>query len=248
MDTGSAAAECQQPVRDARGHGAIVFDAARLRQAGADLLDPAWWGAAAEPVAAGGRGAAWFVRGPFGDAVLRRYRRGGFAARFSGDRYGWFGESRVRSVVEFRLLARLHALGLPVPAPLLAGWWRRGLAYRAAILVERIDGARPLAAWLGGDVDAAPWDAVGATIAAFHHRGVDHADLNANNVLIDRDGRPWLIDFDRGRVRATAGRWRRRNLARLQRSLAKLAGGDDRWRRGWARLQFAYDAASGAAR
>jgi 3-deoxy-D-manno-octulosonic acid kinase len=247
MDTGSAAAERQQPFRDARGNGAIVFDPMRLQQASAELLDPAAWGAAAEPVATGGRGAAWFVRGPFGDAVLRRYRRGGLAARFSGDRYVWRGEARARSVAEFRLLARLRALGLPVPAPLLAGWWREGFAYRAAILVERIAGARPLSSWLAGDVDAAPWEAVGTTIAAFHRHGVDHADLNADNVLVDRDGRPWLIDFDRGRERG-AGSWRRRNLARLRRSLAKLAAGDDRWHRGWMRLQAAYDAATETAR
>lgn len=246
METGSAAADRQQPFRDARGDGAIVFDPARVRQATPDMLDPAWWGAAAEPVAAGGRGAAWFVRTPFGEAVLRRYRRGGAAARVSADRYLWLGRDRVRSIREFRLLERLRALDLPVPAPLLAGWWRRGIAYRAAIVVERIPGARPLAAWLGAQVDDAPWEAVGATIAAFHRHGVDHADLNANNVLVDGDGRPWLIDFDRGRRRVPADGWRRGNLARLQRSLHKLAAGDDGWRRGWARLQRAYDAAGGA--
>lgn len=246
METGSAAADRQQPFRDARGDGAIVFDPARVRQATPDMLDPAWWGAAAEPVAAGGRGAAWFVRAPFGEAVLRRYRRGGAAARVSADRYLWLGRDRVRSIREFRLLERLRALDLPVPAPLLAGWWRRGIAYRAAIVVERIPGARPLASWLGAQVDDAPWEAVGATIAAFHRHGVDHADLNANNVLVDGDGRPWLIDFDRGRQRVPADGWRRGNLARLQRSLGKLAAGDDGWRRGWARLQRGYDAAGGA--
>src|SRR5688572_33122548 len=115
METGIAAVERQQPFRDPRGDGAIVFDPARLRQATQDMLDPAWWGSAAEPVSAGGRGAAWFVHGPAGDAVLRRYRRGGVAARFSHDRYLWLGHDRVRSVGESRLHAQLHALGLAVP-------------------------------------------------------------------------------------------------------------------------------------
>ena len=247
MSRDAAAAECLQPFRDASGDGAIVFDATRLRQATPDMLDPAWWGEAAVPVASGGRGAAWFVEGPFGAGVLRRYLRGGAVARISRDRYLWLGEERVRSVEEFRLLGRLHRQGLPVPRPLLAGWWRLGASYRAAILVERIAGARPFAHWLDGDVDAAPWEAAGTTIAAFHRHGVDHADLNANNLLVDDDDAVWLIDFDRGRQRAPAAGWRRDNLERLQRSLAKLAPGDG-WGRGWARLQHAYDAAlAGAA-
>lgn len=242
METAIVAAEHQQPFRDPRGDGAIVFDPVRLRQASHEMLDPQWWGDAAEPVAAGGRGAAWFVRGAFGDGVLRRYHRGGVAARFSRDRYVWLGSERVRSVEEFRLLALLRASGLPVPAPLLAGWWRHGASYRAAILIERIAGARPLATWLDDRADAAPWSAIGTMIADFHRHGLDHADLNANNILVDGDGTPWLIDFDRGAIRPPGGSWRRNNLARLQRSLAKLAP-DGRWQRGWTRLQSAYDAA-----
>ena len=242
METAIAAAERQQTFRDPRGDGAIVFDPTRLRQASHEMLEPEWWGDRAEPVAVGGRGAAWFVHGAFGDGVLRRYHRGGVAARFSRERYLWLGGDRVRSVGEFRLLARLREHGLPVPAPLLAGWWRKGASYRAALLVERIAGARPLAAWLDGRVDAAPWAAVGETIAAFHRVGVDHADLNAHNILVDGGGGIWLIDFDRGAVRPANGSWRRANLHRLQRSLAKLAH-DDGWRRGWVRLQAAYDAA-----
>ncbi len=236
MEVEYAAEERQQTFRDPRGDGAIVFDAARMRQAAPGMLEAEWWGDAATPVVSGGRGAAWFVRGPFGEGVLRRYRRGGAAARFSQDRYLWLGAERVRSVAEFRLLAGLRALGLPVPAPLLAGWWRRGATYRAAILVERIAGARALAGWLGPSADAAPWESIGATIARFHRNGLDHADLNAHNILVDADERPWLIDLDRSRRRAPGEAWVRGNLARLQRSLAKLSPDDDRWRPGYSRL------------
>ena len=83
MGVTAAAAECQQPFRDARGPGAIVFDPARLRQAEPAMLQPGYWGARAEPVSGqGGRGAAWFVSGNEGAAVLRHYRRGGLMARF----------------------------------------------------------------------------------------------------------------------------------------------------------------------
>ena len=239
MGVTSAAVEIRQPFRDARGTGAIVFDPARLRQAAPEMLDPSHWRGSASPVQDGGRGAAWFVHGDFGDAVLRHYRRGGLAARLGRSRYFWLGEAPVRCLAEFRLLAELRAERLPVPAPLLAGYWRKGLHYGAAILVERIPGARALASWLTKDPDAAPWEPVGAMLADFHRAGLDHADLNAHNILLDDAGAPWLIDLDRSR-RRTDGPWRQANLDRLARSLAKLSAGDERWRRGYARLLDAY--------
>ncbi len=121
MGVTAAAVEIRQPFRDTRGAGAIVFDPARLRQAAPEMLDPGFWRGSASPVQEGGRGAAWFVRGEFGDAVLRHYRRGGLAARLGRSRYFWLGEPRVRCLAEFRLLAALRAECLPVPAPLLAG-------------------------------------------------------------------------------------------------------------------------------
>lgn len=239
---GIAAAALQtQPFRDERGAGAIVFDRARLPQASAAWLDSAHWNDAAEPVARGGRGAAWFVSGDFGQAVLRHYRRGGLAARFSADRYLWLGEARVRSLAEFRLMSELHAAGLRVPAPLLAGYWREGLGYRAAILVERIEGARPFSEWLAQPASPV-WEAAGLSIAHLHHAGVEHADLNANNLLVDPLGRVWIIDFDRGVRRAPESGWREANLRRLARSLAKLSrGGSSEWERGFARLRTAYE-------
>lgn len=156
--------------------------------------------------------------------MLRRYLRGGLVARFSRDAYAWHGESHVRSLVEYRLLRALRERGLPVPAPHAACYWRRGLRYRAAILVERIAGARSLAELAAGQGSGAPWAAAGRLVAGFHRAGLDHADLNAHNVLFDEHGRGWLIDLDRGRLRRLARGWRERNLARLLRSLRKLRG------------------------
>ena len=59
-------------------------------------------------------------------------------------------------------------------------------------------------------------------IRRFHDHGVWHADLNANNVLIDNENRLYLIDFDRGRLRQAAPQWQQANLDRLKRSLLKL--------------------------
>jgi 3-deoxy-D-manno-octulosonic acid kinase len=212
--------EQEQAFRDAGGEGSIVFDPGRLRQASPALFDPHAYGDAARPVrGAGGRGAAWFVDGEFGAGVLRHYRRGGWAARASRDGYLWQGKARVRSLREFALLQRLLSYGLPVPAPIAAFYLRRGWRYRAAILVERIAGASSLVqAVNAGD---APWTAVGAAIARCHRHSAHHVDLNANNILLDREREPWLIDWDRGRIEATQGSWIPRVLDRLQRSLLK---------------------------
>ena len=209
---------------DDRGEGAILFDATRQRQAGPELFDPGHWGERAQRIGQGGRGGAWFVDAGGRELVLRRYLRGGWAARLSRDGYAWRGESRVRSFAEYRLLRELRQRGLAVPAPHAACYWKRGHTYRAAILVERIAGAHSLAELAALQGNAAPWAATGRLIAEFHRAGLDHADLNAHNVLFDGGGAGWLIDLDRGRLRKPARSWRERNLARLLRSLRKLRG------------------------
>ncbi|MEO8161794.1 MAG: lipopolysaccharide kinase InaA family protein, partial [Arenimonas sp.] len=88
----------------------------------------------------------------------------------------------------------------------------------------------------------APWSAIGAAIAACHGGGAHHVDLNANNILLDRGGRPWLIDWDRGRMEAGPGDWTARVLDRLERSLLKecAAAPAERLREGMAQLRAAH--------
>jgi 3-deoxy-D-manno-octulosonic acid kinase len=215
----TASSDIMRTFRDATGAGAMLFDPVLLPHADLSLFDPA----DAEPVAIGGRGAAWFVHTDAGNAVLRHYRRGGVVARFSRDTYLWQGAERTRSFREFSLLRALHERGLPVPTPLAAVYWRSGTGYRAALLMLRLAGTRSLGALLDHGITL-PWRDLGRTIARFHRAGACHADLNVDNVLMDTNGKLWLIDFDRGTLRAPARGWQQANIARLQRSLRKRLG------------------------
>jgi 3-deoxy-D-manno-octulosonic acid kinase len=214
--------------RTATASGAILADAAGLdgliESAGEALFDPQFWDARAELTATGtGRGAAWFIESGAHRWVLRHYRRGGFIRPFSEDGYLWIGEARVRAFAEYTLLARLTELGLPVPKPIAARYRRLGFGYRCDLITQRIEDARPLSAMLAVEsLSDGSWQAVGATIARLHRCGVDHADLNAHNILLGSLGAVSVIDFDRGRIRAP-GAWRARNLRRLRRSLEKIA-------------------------
>ena len=235
--------EERRAFRGEAGEGLIVFDPRAWPQTPTpEVFDPAHWGDRARPVGSGGRGAAWFVESPGLPMVLRHYLRGGWMARISRDQYLWRDEPSVRSIAEFRLLQVLHARGLPVPRPLAAAYWRQGARYRAAILIERLPGVRSLGERLAED---APWEAAGELVARFHRVGLDHADLNAHNLLFDVGGRGWMIDFDRGRLRAPAAAWQRANLSRLRRSLAKIGGAERRGVvvEGIRRLESAWQAA-----
>ena len=221
--TGFDANEHLTPFRDNRGYGAILFDRTQVRQPDPLWFDPSHWGEAAQVVGEGGRGGAWFIDFGEGGAFLRHYLRGGLVAKLSRDAHLWRGIGHVRSFAEFRLLRVLRDKKLPVPLPFAAWYRREGLHYRAAILMQRLPDVASLAALAAKQ--QAPWAAAGELVARFHRAGLDHADLNAHNILFDNSGQGWMIDFDRSRLRIPATAWREANLQRLQRSLRKLAGG-----------------------
>lgn len=225
----------------------IVYDADRVRQPGAFLFDESYWsGQGAVTGEAAGRGRALFLDTPFGEAVLRRYLRGGLPGRFIRESYLFTGWERSRPVSEFRVLARLAELGLPAPAPFTALVDRRGIGYTGSLLMARIPDSHAVGDHLleyAGLPDA--WARIGACIRHFHDHGVAHADLNARNILVNEAGKVFLIDFDRARIAPGARRVFAANLQRLRRSLEKLWP-NSAWERldiCWENLVAGYEAA-----
>ncbi len=244
----SAPTECRLRV-ESRADGIVVWPE------GGEPPPPEWFdpgalaaGGTTGPAGTGRAATLRFEAG--GEAlVLRHYRRGGLVRRVFEDRYPRVGLRNSRPWRELALLTRLHAGGMPVPRPAaariqpLAPWspW-----YRGDLVTEYLEGTETLAERLCVEAGrAVPWPAIGAAIASFHGVGVDHADLNAHNILLDAEDRVYLIDFDRARLRGP-GRWKQGNLARLRRSLDKVAATADgtEWGDGvWNRLQAGYRSA-----
>lgn len=203
--------------------GTILYDAGVVPEIAHAWFTPAYWrDAGLLRGHGGGRAAACFIETPVGACVLRHYHRGGMMARWLGDRYVWSGHDGTRGVAEFRLTTKLLEMGLPVPVPLATRYQRRGVFYTADLITHRIAGASTLAECLHAkSLDTALAEAVGALVARFHRVGVWHADLNAHNVMVG-ENQLYLIDFDRGQIRAPAWAWQQANLNRLRRSLLKL--------------------------
>lgn len=243
--TGYDAAEGLTPFRDESGYGSILFDVTQVRQPKPQWFWPTHWGEHARPVESGGRGGAWYVDAPFGAVLLRRYLRGGLVSQISRERYWWRGGSRTRSFAEFRVTREAAQRGIPVPRPVAAYYRREGMFYTAAILLERLENVRTLADRSAVAGDGAPWEEAGRLIARCHRAGLDHADLNAHNLLFDPAGRGWVIDLDRARLRIPETGWRERNLRRLERSLRKVRGDRtlDEVAVHWQRLRGAYESA-----
>ena len=195
--------------------------------------------------AARGRGNTWFFVAAEREFALRHYRRGGLLAPLWEDRYLYRGESATRPIREFHLTRKLASLGLPVAEVVAARIQRSGIFYRGDLITQRVAEARSLAELLRASAlepAAIDWQGIGAMLARFHAAGLDHADLNAHNILRDASGRFVLIDFDRCRLRPR-GAWQEANLARLQRSLSKVGALPEAgWESGWQALRAGYHA------
>ncbi|MSQ92416.1 MAG: 3-deoxy-D-manno-octulosonic acid kinase [Gammaproteobacteria bacterium] len=222
--------------------GAILFDPERVDDPGWGLFDRARWNTRGALIAhTGGRGSIHFIEDRGRRWALRRYLRGGVVAHLVRERFLFLGEDRTRSFQELRLLATLLQMGLPVPAPVAAGYRRGCCTYMAELITERLFGAASLTEVLrAGRMNEACWAAIGRCLRRFHDAGVQHADLTANNIMLGEEGEVWLLDFDRGRLREP-GAWRERVFDRLARSLAKITAGGIQWQPGFLVLRAAHD-------
>jgi len=205
--------------------GAILYDKAIINQISARHFTPEGWAHAAlltGSLQSAGRGNTYFVGNVPQQFVLRHYWRGGLVGKIVRDVYVYSGADKTRPFVEWRLLDKLASNNMNVPRPAAARFVQHGTFYTADIITVRIPDVTSLSQTIAAaDQSEAFWHSVGRSIWTFHDAGVYHADMNAYNIQIDKDGDLWMLDFDKGSVRSP-GSWQQQTLRRLHRSLEKI--------------------------
>ena len=111
--------------------------------------------------------------------------------------------------------------GVRTPRVVLAGPYGNG----SGLLVQRMIPGRSLEELGPAAVDDATLRATWAEVARLHQAGIAHGDLGRHSVVVDDDGRPWLVDFDHATA-AAPERLRLADLAELLVSLAASLGPD----------------------
>ena len=154
--------------------------------------------------------------------VLRHYYRGGMVAKLSKNKFVYRGLESTRAYREFNLLNDMIALGLPVPKPVAAIITKHGLLYSNSIIIERIDDCQDAFHILTErPMTEMEWQSIGKLIKLIHRHHVHHTDMNIHNILMDENGKCWMIDFDKCAFNLTSQSWQAETLARLKRSLEK---------------------------
>ncbi|SEV81857.1 3-deoxy-D-manno-octulosonic-acid kinase [[Haemophilus] ducreyi] len=171
-----------------------------------------------------GRGITWFLntQAELGiNIVLRHYYRGGLFGKVVKDRYLFHRIDQTRAVQEFNLLTQMQRWHLPVPRPIAVEINKQSIFYRAKIMLEKIEHTQDLSKLLQiQPLVAEQYQQLGQLIRQLHDHQIHHSDLNIHNILLDDNGKFWLIDFDKCGIKA-GEEWKQANLNRLLRSFHK---------------------------
>lgn len=200
----------------------IWFDSDEFESITSDHFEPEYWHKNHSIIGSAlGRGTTYFFAHAGSEFVLRHYRRGGLIGKLLTDQYLYTGLSNTRAWQEMSLLLKLKELTLPAPTPVAARVTKNLFYYQADIITKKIPHAQDVHQHLLTEpLSAEIWECIGATIAKFHTNQIYHHDLNIHNIMLDKDDKVWLIDFDKCATR-NGEKWKKENLDRLARSLKK---------------------------
>ena len=202
-------------------NGVIFYNADLLKDISEDIFLP-YKHSESQPLNTLGRGSVFSYDLGETTVVLKHYHRGGLIGKIIHDSYLYLGLNKTRMVREFRLLAVMRERGLPVPNPVAVRVKKHALFYSGDLITEKIDSSKTLAEHLKiAPITPQLWKKIAGVIQEFHRENIYHADLNANNILINDQNEVFLIDFDKSYVREN-GNWKKQNIERLLRSLRKI--------------------------
>jgi 3-deoxy-D-manno-octulosonic acid kinase len=156
-----------------------------------------------------------------GRIVIKCYTRGGLAHRLIKRRYLKWGKSR--SQREFELLNTVDALGVNVPEPIAYADCGH-LFYRAWLVTREINQSVSLARInLKDEINAGiAMQSINKQVSTLIENSILHVDLHPGNVVLDGNGKAYLLDFDKGRVyHGSRQKLRNRYITRWQRAVEK---------------------------
>lgn len=157
----------------------------------------------------------------FDKAVVKSYFRGGIVRHFVKRHYFRWG--KLRCEAEYDMLKRLRALGVNVPKP-LAYAFQGSLFYKAWLITKEIDSPQSLFDLSLKNEPDLP-DLLGSLacqVALLIEHKIRHIDLHPGNVLVDRSGKVYLVDFDKAGVyRGSRSGLGKRYIERWNRAVRK---------------------------
>ena len=154
--------------------------------------------------------------------ILKHYIRGGFAAKITYDKYYFDSIAATRPLKEYNFLNNLFKKGLPVPRPAALQVVTNKFTYTADLITCKIKNEGTLYDFIvNGKMNSDLWSSLGYTLEKFCNENVYHSDLNAKNILIDRENNFYLVDFDNSYFFYKKELFRK-SIRRLERSLSKI--------------------------
>ena len=156
-----------------------------------------------------------------GSVVIKHYRRGGLMRYFIKRRYLKFGKTRAQR--EFELLDIVGNLGLNVPQP-IAYAHRGRLFYRAWLVTREIHQPLSLArlSLHNEKKTRTAMESAIEQISSLIQNSILHVDLHPGNIVVDGEGKVYLLDFDKGSVyHGNRQKLKNRYLTRWQRAVTK---------------------------
>jgi 3-deoxy-D-manno-octulosonic acid kinase len=148
----------------------------------------------------GGRGYArvFEVEG-VGRVFIKRYTHGGLLRGFTGGKFLCMGPNR--SMSEYLMLETVRQLGVSAPKPLL--YVTKGsYLYSTWLVMEEIPDSRTLVEVSRNEGELVPevMDQVAQQVRILVKNRVCHVDLHPGNVLVSKDKRVSIVDFDKAYI------------------------------------------------
>lgn len=156
-----------------------------------------------------------------GDIVLKPYARGGGVRFLLKDRY--VNTGNCRAATEYTLLGQAMDFGINVPEPV--AYIQKGLLlYRCWLVTGEVENSGTLVhlSQVSPEVLTDWMPKVSEQIQRMIEKRIFHVDLHPGNVLAGRDGRAYLIDFDKARIsKISRVRLKEKYVARWERAVRK---------------------------